>query len=47
MNILSTIGTHPAQVVRTRMREQATNGAFKYTSFLNTIKTIAKEEGTR
>lgn len=39
--------TYPHEVVRTRMREQATNGAFKYTGFLNTLKVIGREEGRR
>lgn len=39
--------TYPHEVVRTRMREQATNGLFKYTGFINTLQVIAKEEGAR
>lgn len=39
--------TYPHEVVRTRMREQATNGAFKYTGFINTLKVIGREEGRR
>lgn len=39
--------TYPHEVVRTRMREQATNGAFKYTGFVNTLKVIGREEGRR
>jgi solute carrier family 25 protein 33/36 len=39
--------TYPHEVVRTRMREQATNGAFKYTGFVNTLQVIGKEEGRR
>jgi solute carrier family 25, member 33/36 len=39
--------TYPHEVVRTRMREQATNGAFRYNGFINTLKVIAKEEGRR
>lgn len=39
------LATYPHEVVRTRMREQATNGVFKYTGFMNTLSTIAKEEG--
>ncbi len=35
------------QVVRTRMREQAAFGAFKYKGFVNTLQTIAREEGRR
>eukprot|EP01038_Epipyxis_sp_PR26KG_P009679 gene9679-13032_t len=37
--------TYPHEVVRTRLREQATNGAFKYSGFVNTLQRIAKEEG--
>jgi solute carrier family 25 protein 33/36 len=39
------LATYPHEVVRTRMREQATNGVFKYTGFMNTLTTIATEEG--
>ena len=39
--------TYPHEVVRTRMREQATNGAFKYTGFINTLQVIGREEGRR
>lgn len=39
--------TYPHEVVRTRLREQASNGAFKYTNFLQCLQTIAKEEGAR
>ena len=41
------LATYPHEVVRTRMREQATNGVFKYNGFMNTLKTIAKEEGAK
>ena len=41
------LATYPHEVVRTRMREQATNGVFRYTGFLNTLNTIAKEEGAK
>jgi solute carrier family 25 protein 33/36 len=41
------LATYPHEVVRTRMREQATNGVFKYTGFMNTLSTIAKEEGSK
>ena len=39
--------TYPHEVVRTRLREQATNGVFKYNGFVNTLGIIAKEEGMR
>lgn len=39
--------TYPHEVVRTRLREQATNGVFKYSGFFTTLKITAKEEGMR
>lgn len=39
--------TYPHEVVRTRLREQATQGVFKYRGFLGALSTIAKEEGRR
>ncbi len=41
------LATYPHEVVRTRMREQATNGVFKYNGFMQTLNVIAKEEGTK
>jgi len=37
--------TYPHEVVRTRLREQAQQGVFKYNGFLQTLTLIAKEEG--
>ena len=39
--------TYPHEVVRTRLREQAAFGSFKYNGFVGTLKTIAKEEGRK
>lgn len=44
---IAILASYPHEVVRTRMREQATNGVFKYQGFLNTLTTISKEEGLR
>lgn len=37
--------TYPHEVARTRLREQARSGVFKYSGMWNTIGIIAKEEG--
>jgi solute carrier family 25 protein 33/36 len=37
--------TYPHEVARTRLREQARNGVFKYNGMWNAIGIIAKEEG--
>lgn len=39
--------TYPHEVVRTRMREQAVNGVYKYKGFVNTLRLLAREEGFR
>jgi solute carrier family 25, member 33/36 len=39
--------TYPHEVVRTRLREQATNGVFKYKGFWQTMALVGKEEGIR
>ena len=41
------LATYPHEVVRTRMREQATNGVFKYNGFVQTLNVIAREEGAK
>ena len=41
------IATYPHEVARTRLREQARGGVFKYTGMWQSIGLIAKEEGRR
>ncbi|GAX18568.1 solute carrier family 25, member 33/36 [Fistulifera solaris] len=43
--MIASIGTYPHEVARTRMREQARSGIFKYKGMWQTMAVIAKEEG--
>jgi len=44
---LAAIATYPHEVARTRMREQARGGVFKYKGMWQTLGVMAKEEGTK
>ena len=44
---MAVCATYPHEVVRTRLREQAAHGAFKYNGFFSALRTIAREEGRR
>lgn len=43
----ASIITYPHEVARTRMREQARNGVFKYRGMWQTIGAVAREEGAK
>lgn len=45
--LFAAIATYPHEVARTRMREQARSGVFKYNGMWNTLGIMAKEEGTK
>jgi solute carrier family 25 protein 33/36 len=45
--LLAAVATYPHEVARTRMREQARSGIFKYQGMWQTLGVMAKEEGTR
>mmetsp|Transcript_49277 Transcript_49277/g.148330 ORF Transcript_49277/g.148330 Transcript_49277/m.148330 type:complete len:240 (-) Transcript_49277:136-855(-) len=44
---VAAIATYPHEVARTRMREQAREGLFKYNGMWQTIGLVAKEEGRK
>ena len=43
--MVASIATYPHEVARTRLREQAKLGVFRYSGMWNTLSIIAKEEG--
>ena len=45
--LLAAVTTYPHEVARTRMREQARSGVFRYNGMWNTLGIMAKEEGTK
>jgi solute carrier family 25 protein 33/36 len=44
---VAAVTTYPHEVARTRMREQARAGVFKYNGMWQTLRLIANEEGTK
>jgi solute carrier family 25 protein 33/36 len=44
---VAAVATYPHEVARTRMREQARRGVFKYKGMWQTLGVMAKEEGTK
>lgn len=45
--MVASVATYPHEVARTRMREQARSGVFKYNSMWQTIRVISQEEGRK
>ena len=45
--LTAAVATYPHEVARTRMREQARAGVFKYSGMWQTLGLIANEEGKR
>lgn len=45
--LFAAIAVYPHEVARTRIREQARDGVYRYTGMWKTLSIIAKEEGTR
>jgi len=45
--LVAAMATYPHEVARTRMREQAREGLFKYTGMWSTLRVIAAEEGAK